>query len=159
MVIDDVVTIELRAIAGAGIRRLVFASSMVVYGEGAYRCRQHGSVRPLARAADDLALGDFEVHCPHCGAGLDPELIGEDAPLDPRNAYAATKVHGEHLAATWARETDGVAAALRFHNVYGPSLPRNTPYAGVAANGVTSSTSTTSPVRCPPRFGRHSARG
>ena len=125
--------VVLRAMAEAGIRRLVFASSMVVYGEGAYRCRQHGSVRPLARAADDLALGDFEVHCPHCGAGLDPELIGEDAPLDPRNAYAATKVHGEHLAATWARETGGVAAALRFHNVYGPGLPRNTPYAGVAA--------------------------
>ena len=88
--------------------------------------------------------------------------------MDPRNAYAATKVHGEHLAATWARETGGVAAALRFHNVYGPGLPRNTPYAGVAAlfasrlaageaarvfedggSGATSSTSTTSPARCP----------
>ena len=125
--------VVLRASAEAGIRRLVFASSMVVYGEGAYGCPQHGPVRPPARTAEDLARGDFEVHCPHCGADLDPELIGEDAPLDPRNAYAATKVHGEHLAATWARETGGVAAALRFHNVYGPGLPRNTPYAGVAA--------------------------
>jgi len=125
--------VVLRATAEAGVRRLVFASSMVVYGEGAYRCPQHGPVRPRARSAEDLARGDFEVHCPHCGADLDPELIGEDAPLDPRNAYAATKVHGEHLAATWARETGGVAAALRFHNVYGPGLPRNTPYAGVAA--------------------------
>ena len=125
--------VVLRASAEAGVRRLVFASSMVVYGEGAYGCSQHGSVRPLARTADDLARGDFEVHCPRCGADLEPELIGEDAPLDPRNAYAATKVHGEHLAATWARETGGVAAALRFHNVYGPGLPRNTPYAGVAA--------------------------
>ena len=125
--------VVLRATAEAGIRRLVFASSMVVYGEGAYRCRQHGPVRPLARTADELARGDFEVHCPRCGADLDPELIGEDAPLDPRNAYAATKVHGEHLAATWSRETGGIAAALRFHNVYGPGLPRNTPYAGVAA--------------------------
>ena len=125
--------VVLRAGAEVGIRRLVFASSMVVYGEGAYGCRQHGPVRPPAREAEDLARGDFEVHCPHCGADLVPELISEDAPLDPRNAYAATKVHGEHLAATWARETGGVAAALRFHNVYGPGLPRNTPYAGVAA--------------------------
>jgi dTDP-L-rhamnose 4-epimerase len=125
--------VVLRASAEVGIRRLVFASSMVVYGEGAYACGQHGSVRPAPRDADDLARGDFEVHCPHCGDALRPELVTEDARLDPRNAYAATKVHGEHLAATWARETDGVAVALRFHNVYGPGLPRNTPYAGVAA--------------------------
>ena len=125
--------VVLRASAEAGIRRLVFASSMVVYGEGAYGCRQHGPVRPAARKVEALARGDFEVHCPHCGADLDPELIGEDAQLRSRNAYAATKVHGEHLAATWARETGGTAAALRFHNVYGPGLPRNTPYAGVAA--------------------------
>ena len=48
----------------------------------------------------------------------------EDAPLDPRNVYAATKVHGEHLADAWCRETGGIVAALRFHNVYGPGLPR-----------------------------------
>ncbi len=125
--------VVLRASAEAGIPRVVFASSMVVYGEGAYACDRHGSVRPAPRTAADLAQGDFEVHCPHCGAELRPELVTEDARLDPRNAYAATKVHGEHLAATWARETDGVAVALRFHNVYGPGLPRNTPYAGVAA--------------------------
>jgi dTDP-L-rhamnose 4-epimerase len=125
--------VVLRAGAEAGVRRLVFASSMVVYGEGAYACRRHGSVRPPARRIEDLARGDFEVHCPHCGDDLEPELISEDAPLDPRNAYAATKVHGEHLAATWARESGGVAVALRFHNVYGPGLPLGTPYAGVAA--------------------------
>jgi dTDP-L-rhamnose 4-epimerase len=53
--------------------------------------------------------------------------------MDPRNVYAATKTHGEHLAASWSRETDGSVAALRFHNVYGPGMPRNTPYAGVAS--------------------------
>ncbi|HEY5981817.1 MAG TPA: NAD-dependent epimerase/dehydratase family protein [Microlunatus sp.] len=125
--------VVLRASADAGITRLVFASSMVVYGEGAYECRRHGAVRPAARRREDLQNGDFEVHCPSCGDDLVPGLIGEDAPLDPRNAYAATKVHGEHLAGTWARETGGIAAALRFHNVYGPGLPRHTPYAGVAA--------------------------
>jgi dTDP-L-rhamnose 4-epimerase len=29
--------------------------------------------------------------------------------------------------------TGGVVAALRYHNVYGPGMPRDTPYAGVAA--------------------------
>lgn len=125
--------VVLRASAESGVRRLVYASSMVVYGEGAYRCPGHGPVRPGPRTSEDLARGSFEVHCPHCGQDLEPQLVVEDLPLDPRNAYAATKVHGEHLAGIWARETGGVAAALRFHNVYGPGLPLDTPYAGVAA--------------------------
>ena len=57
----------------------------------------------------------------------------EDAPLDPRNAYAASKVAQEHLAASWARLTGAAAIGLRYHNVYGPRMPRDTPYSGVAA--------------------------
>jgi dTDP-L-rhamnose 4-epimerase len=64
---------------------------------------------------------------------LQPREVDEDAPLDPRSGYAATKVAQEHLASTWARVTSGRAIALRYHNVYGPRLPRDTPYAGVAA--------------------------
>jgi len=59
--------------------------------------------------------------------------ITEDAPLDPRNVYAATKVHTEHLATLYARESGASVCALRYHNVYGPRMPRNTPYSGVAA--------------------------
>jgi dTDP-L-rhamnose 4-epimerase len=125
--------IVLRAAAEAGVPRVVYASSMVVYGEGGYRCRDHGSVRPPPRRVADLDAGRFDPPCPVCGAALDPVPVDEEAALDPRNAYAATKLHGEHLAASWCRETGGRAVALRFHNVYGPGLPRNTPYAGVAA--------------------------
>jgi dTDP-L-rhamnose 4-epimerase len=57
----------------------------------------------------------------------------EDAPLDPRSTYAATKVAQEHLAAAWARQTGGAVWSLRYHNVYGPRMPRDTPYAGVAS--------------------------
>jgi dTDP-L-rhamnose 4-epimerase len=125
--------VVLRVAAKQGISRLIYASSMVVYGEGGYRCARHGSVRPPPRLRKDLDAHRFEPRCPNCGADLTPELITESAPLDPRNSYAATKVHGEHLAATWSRETGGSVAALRFHNVYGPGMPRDTPYAGVAS--------------------------
>jgi dTDP-L-rhamnose 4-epimerase len=47
--------------------------------------------------------------------------------------YAATKLHQEHLAGVFARETGIPVTALRYHNVYGPRMPRDTPYAGVAA--------------------------
>jgi dTDP-L-rhamnose 4-epimerase len=123
----------LRVAAEAGISRFVYASSMVVYGESRYRCAAHGSVRPPPRRRDDLDAGRFDPLCPTCADALIPELVPESAPLDPRNAYAATKAHGEQLAAIWSRETSGTVAALRFHNVYGPGMPRDTPYAGVAS--------------------------
>jgi dTDP-L-rhamnose 4-epimerase len=125
--------VVLRAAAGAGVRRFVFASSMVVYGEGAYQCPRHGPTVAPPRTRADLSAGRFDPRCPACGKDLLPGLVTESAPLDPRNTYAATKVHGEHLADTWARESDASVAALRFHNVYGPGLPVDTPYAGVAA--------------------------
>ena len=74
----------------------------------------------------------FEPRCPGCAEPL-TTTVAEDAPLDPRNAYAASKVAQEHLAASWARLTGGAAIGLRYHNVYGPRMPRDTPYSGVAA--------------------------
>jgi dTDP-L-rhamnose 4-epimerase len=123
----------LAAMHKAGVRLLVLASSMVVYGEGRYTCPNHGVVPAPPRRAEDIAAGRYEVTCPHCGANLEPLLVGEDAPLDPRSTYAATKLSQEHLAAAWARQTGGGVWALRYHNVYGPRMPRDTPYAGVAS--------------------------
>jgi dTDP-L-rhamnose 4-epimerase len=123
----------LAAMSAAGVARLVLASSMVVYGEGRYTCAEHGVVRPLPRQAVDLGAGRFEPPCPLCGAALASATVPEDAALEPRSAYAATKVAQEHLAAAWARVSGGTAVALRYHNVYGPGMPRDTPYAGVAA--------------------------
>ena len=115
--------------------RLVLASSMVVYGEGRYRCPDHGEVRPPPRAPAVLAEGRFEPACPHagCPASLESVPIDEAAPVDPRNVYAATKLHQEHLCTAWGRESGATVVALRYHNVYGPRMPRDTPYAGVAA--------------------------
>ena len=123
----------LEAMGRHGVPRLVFASSMVVYGEGAYDCAAHGRVRPSPRDPGDLAAGRFEPRCPSCGADLVTATVREDAPLDPRNAYAASKVAQEHLASSWARLTGGSGVGLRYHNVYGPRMPRDTPYSGVAA--------------------------
>ncbi|MEU6814558.1 NAD-dependent epimerase/dehydratase family protein [Streptomyces sp. NPDC046860] len=123
----------LAAMAEAGVGRLALAGSMVVYGEGRYECPVHGVVRPGPRAEADLKAGRYEPPCPVCGTALAPGLVGEDAPADPRNVYAATKLAQEHLAAAWARTTGGTALSLRYHNVYGPRMPRDTPYAGVAS--------------------------
>jgi dTDP-L-rhamnose 4-epimerase len=131
---NDAGTAELlAAMARAGVTRLTLASSMVVYGEGLGRCGQHGAVMPAPRTGAALSAGRFEPPCPHCGEPLSAALVSEDAPLDPRNAYASSKVAQEFYAGNWARVTGGSVAALRYHNVYGPGMPRDTPYAGVAA--------------------------
>jgi dTDP-L-rhamnose 4-epimerase len=113
--------------------RIVLASSMVVYGDGRYRCVDHGLTRPPARTAADLRSGRFDPPCPRCGERLAWVPTGEDAATDPRNVYAATKLHQEHLCAAFGREHGVPVTALRYHNVYGPRMPRDTPYAGVAA--------------------------
>lgn len=113
--------------------RFVLASSMVVYGEGCYRCEIHGEVRPASRRPADLDAGHFESPCPVCRGPLSWSLVPETAPFDPRSGYAATKAAQEHLVSAWAREVGASVVALRYHNVYGPGLPQNTPYAGVAA--------------------------
>jgi dTDP-L-rhamnose 4-epimerase len=124
----------LRALWRSDFRgRLVLASSMVVYGEGRYRCATHGVVRPRPREEEALARGRFDPPCPTCGEALVPEEVAEDAPLDPRNVYAATKVHQEHLGSAIAREAGFPFVALRYHNVYGPRMPSDTPYGGVAS--------------------------
>lgn len=123
----------LAAMHEARVSRLVLASSMVVYGEGAYTCSEHGLVEPSPRTSTDLDQGHFEPRCPRCERPLSWATVSEAAPIAPRSIYAATKVAQEHLGQAWAIQTGGRVLALRYHNVYGPRMPRDTPYAGVAA--------------------------
>jgi dTDP-L-rhamnose 4-epimerase len=106
---------------------------MVVYGEGRYTCSEHGLRSPSARDRARLDAGHFDNVCDECGRDLRWELVDESAPIDPRSAYAASKAAQEHYAAAWARHAGGGVVALRYHNVYGPGMPRDTPYSGVAA--------------------------
>ncbi|HWJ10631.1 MAG TPA: NAD-dependent epimerase/dehydratase family protein [Nocardioides sp.] len=123
----------LAAMHAAGVGRLVFASSMVVYGEGSYACAAHGEQVPPPRTTEALEAGDFENHCDRCGAALAWAPVEESAALQPRSSYAASKVAQEHFALAWARQAAASAIGLRYHNVYGPGMPRDTPYSGVAA--------------------------
>ncbi|MGD1255089.1 NAD-dependent epimerase/dehydratase family protein [Mycobacterium seoulense] len=130
---DFATTVLLAQMFAAGVRRLVLASSMVVYGQGRYHCGQHGLVDPLPRRRADLDAGLFEHRCPVGGEELTWCLVDEDAPLRPRSLYAASKTAQEHYALAWSEATGGSVVALRYHNVYGPGMPRDTPYSGVAA--------------------------
>ena len=130
---DYATTVLLAQMFAAGVRRLVLASSMVVYGQGGFECPAHGAVDPLPRRREDLDAGMFEHRCPVGDEPVHWTLVDEDAPLRPRSLYAASKTAQEHYALAWAEATGGSVVALRYHNVYGPGMPRDTPYSGVAA--------------------------
>ncbi|MFE3195983.1 NAD-dependent epimerase/dehydratase family protein [Nocardia sp. NPDC059240] len=122
----------LAAMERAHCRHLVLASSMVVYGEGRYVDSAGVPVDPAPRTRNDLDNGRFDHRGPD-GRPLAWAPIDEDAALRPRSIYAASKVAQEHYALAWAAATGGTVTALRYHNVYGPDMPRDTPYSGVAA--------------------------
>ena len=124
---DYATTVLLAQMFAAGVRRLVLASSMVVYGQGRYACPDHGPVDPLPRRRADLDAGIFEHRCPLGGEELQWRLVDEDAALRPRSLYAASKTAQEHYALAWSESTGGSVVALRYHNVYGPGMPRDTP--------------------------------
>ena len=92
-----------------------------------------GSCGPARGAARTSTPAASSRRARTAAATSQPEAVPEDAPLDPRNVYAATKLAQEHLCNAFARETGATVAALRYHNVYGPRMPRDTPYAGVAS--------------------------
>ena len=130
---DFATTVLLAEMFAAGVRHLVLASSMVVYGQGRYDCPEHGPVDPRPRRRADLDAGAFEHRCPAGGEELRWRLVDEDAALRPRSLYAASKTAQEHYALAWAESTGGSVVALRYHNVYGAGMPRDSPYSGVAA--------------------------
>ena len=114
-------------------RRMVVASSMSIYGEGAYRCGEHGVVAPPPRPEAQLARSQWELVCPSCGRTLDPTLTKEDKPLQATSIYAVTKKSQEELALCFGRAYRIPTLALRFFNVYGSRQALSNPYTGVAA--------------------------
>ncbi len=115
------------------VRRVVVASSMSIYGEGQYRCQEHGVVAPPLRGAEQLSTGDYRMHCTRCGRVVEPLPTPESKPLQPTSVYAVTKRDHEELFLSVGNAYDIPTVALRYFNVYGPRQSLNNPYTGVAA--------------------------
>jgi dTDP-L-rhamnose 4-epimerase len=115
------------------VRRLVLASSMVVYGEGSYTCPEHGARAPALRPAEQLRRREWEPLCELCARPLDPAPTPEDAPLRPTSVYGITKRDQEELVLVLGRAYGLETVALRYLNVYGPRQALGNPYTGVAA--------------------------
>jgi dTDP-L-rhamnose 4-epimerase len=115
------------------VEKVIVASSIGVYGEGAYRCNTHGPVAPTIRPEAQLAAHDWEQHCPICGTHVRSVPTPEDKALYRDNIYSMTKYHQEEMVLLIGKTYGIPAVAPRFFNVYGPRQSLSNPYAGVAA--------------------------
>ena len=115
------------------VRRLIVASSMSIYGEGAYRCAEHGMQSPGLREKRQLEAHEWELKCPACGRAMEPVPTPEDKPLEPTSVYAVTKRDHEELFLAVGRSYGIPTVALRFFNVYGSRQALSNPYTGVLA--------------------------
>jgi len=115
------------------IKKLIVASSMSIYGEGAYRCPEHGLVYPGPRPAEQLAARDWEVHCPLCAQPTRPAPTPETKPLAPTSFYALSKRDQEEMCLIFGRAYRLPVVAFRYFNIYGPRQALANPYTGVGA--------------------------
>ena len=116
-----------------GIRKIVVASSQVVYPEGAGECPHHGLVFPGLRPVEQLRRGDFSVRCPACQSPTKSVPTPEYAPIGGETVYAITKVDQEKLVLTWGRQVGLPTVALRYSCTFGPRQSIFNPYTGVVA--------------------------
>jgi dTDP-L-rhamnose 4-epimerase len=114
-------------------RKIVVASSQAVYSEGASDCPKHGLVFPPVRPMEQLRKGDWQVHCPICGAITKSVPTRENAPVGGETVYGLTKVDQEKLVLLWGKQVSIPTVALRYSCTYGPRQSIFNPYTGVIA--------------------------
>ena len=115
------------------VRKVVVASSQAVYNEGAYACPDHGHFYGTTRPVSQLEAGDYDVHCPVCGAVSTPVPTDEGAPMGGENVYAISKADQERLVISYGRASGLPVVALRYSCTYGPRQSLFNPYTGVIA--------------------------
>jgi dTDP-L-rhamnose 4-epimerase len=115
------------------VKKLIVASSMSIYGEGAYKCSDHDVVFPVGRPDSQLEAHEWEMKCPHCSKPVEPVPTDESKPLNSTSIYAITKKDQEEMSLVVGRTYGIPTVTLRYFNVYGPRQSLNNPYTGVAA--------------------------
>src|SRR5215212_138494 len=115
------------------VKKVVVASSQAVYSEGAGECPKHGLVFPSVRPVEQLRQGDWQVHCPLCGAMTQSVPTPEKAPVGGETVYGLTKVDQERLVLLWGKQVGIPTVALRYSCTYGPRQSIFNPYTGVIA--------------------------
>jgi dTDP-L-rhamnose 4-epimerase len=115
------------------IEKIVVASSKSIYGEGAYRCEDHGIIYPESRDVANLKRKLWDPLCPFCGKPLSPVALPESKPVQNPNPYSLGKYTTENMTVQYSKVLGIDTVSLRYFNVYGPRQSLSNPYTGVLA--------------------------
>ena len=113
------------------VKKLIIASSRSIYGEGKYKCENHGVVYPNERVASNMMKGKFDLFCDVCGGELDLMPTDENSKIHPSSIYGITKQQQEQMILLMGKSLGIPAVALRYQNVYGPGQSLSNPYTGI----------------------------
>lgn len=113
------------------VEKLIIASSRAIYGEGKFRCAEHGIVYPESRNDEDMQKGDFEVKCPICRRNVEFCVTDEESLSHPTSVYGYTKKAQEELCMLVGKSINIPVVGFRFQNVYGPGQSLKNPYTGI----------------------------
>ena len=113
-----------------GVRKVIVASSQSVYGEGQYRCAEHGFILPEGRSAQNLENGDWNLRCPSCDGNLEPLPLREEH-ANPAGPYGVSKFAQEMTALRLGKLLGIPTVALRYSIVQGARQSFYNSYSGI----------------------------
>ncbi len=101
------------------VRKIIIASSQAVYGEGKYRCEEHGIFYPERRTRENLLRGIWDIACPACGVVAQVLPSEEDDKLNAVSMYGVSKIAADHTARLLGYCHDIPTAIIRSSHVIG----------------------------------------
>lgn len=113
------------------VEKVIIASSRAIYGEGKYKCQEHGEIFPEERKEKDLLQREFEPKCPVCEKDLNLCATDENSKIHPSSVYGITKQNQEQMVLNVCKSIGIPAVAFRYQNVYGPGQSLKNPYTGI----------------------------
>lgn len=113
------------------VKKMIIASSRAIYGEGKYKCIEHGVVYPTERVDSNMSISDYNVKCPYCHEDVVLLSTDEESKIHPTSIYGISKQVQEQMFMLMGKTLKIPSVAFRYQNVYGAGQSLSNPYTGI----------------------------
>jgi dTDP-L-rhamnose 4-epimerase len=113
------------------VKKVIFASSQAVSGDGKWKCKTHGKFWATQRSIEQMYKGEWAVKCPVCKNDAINILMTEDI-VRPITTYGISKYSIELLANVLGSKYNIPTVCMRYTYVQGPRNSIYNAYSGIA---------------------------